>query len=109
VDENEIRQRMAAYKNFYHVIRLTETSETPAVRAHVPSQEKVHRAIRSLDLEGKRVLDIGCRDGLYSFECEKRLRLFRHPSDRALRAPVVERHKPASPSDSGETPTTPLV
>ncbi len=71
MDENEIRQRMAAYKNFYHVIRLTETSETPAVRAHVPSQGKVHRAIRSLDLEGKRILDIGCRDGLYSFECEK--------------------------------------
>jgi len=46
VDENEIRQRMAAYKNFYHVIRLTETIETPGVRGHVPSQEKVHRAIR---------------------------------------------------------------
>ena len=71
MDENEIRQRMAAYKNFYHVIRLTETIETPGVRGHVPSQEKVHRAIRSLDLEGKRVLDIGCRDGLYAFECEK--------------------------------------
>ena len=71
MDENEIRHRMAAYKNFYHVIRLTESIETPGVRAHVPSQEKVHRAIRSLDLEGKRVLDVGCRDGLYSFECEK--------------------------------------
>jgi SAM-dependent methyltransferase len=70
VDENEIRQRMAAYKNFYHVIRLTDTIETPGVRNHMPSQEKVHRAIRSLDLEGKRVLDIGCRDGLYSFESE---------------------------------------
>jgi hypothetical protein len=43
VDENEIRHRMAAYKNFYHVIRLTESIETPGVRAHVPSQEKVHR------------------------------------------------------------------
>jgi SAM-dependent methyltransferase len=71
MDEKEIRQRIAAYKNFYHVIRLTETIETPGVLAHVPSQEKVHRAIRSLDLKGKRVLDIGCRDGLYSFECEK--------------------------------------
>ena len=71
MDEKEIRQRIAAYKNFYHVIRLTETIETPGVLAHVPSQAKVHRAIRSLDLKGKRVLDIGCRDGLYSFECEK--------------------------------------
>ena len=62
---------MAAYNNFYHVIRLTETIETPGVLAHVPSQEKVHRAIRSLDMQGKRVLDVGCRDGLYSFECEK--------------------------------------
>lgn len=71
MDENEIRQKIAAYKNFYHVIRLTETIETPGVPVHVPGQEKVHRAIRSLDLKGKRVLDIGCRDGLYSFECEK--------------------------------------
>ena len=71
MDENEIRQRIAAYKNFYHVVRLTETIETPGVREHLYSQQKVHRAIRSLDLKGKRVLDIGCRDGLYSFECEK--------------------------------------
>jgi SAM-dependent methyltransferase len=70
MDENEIRSRIAAYQNFYHVIRLTDTIETPGVRAHQPGQEKVHRAIRSLSLRGKRVLDIGCRDGLYSFECE---------------------------------------
>jgi 2-polyprenyl-3-methyl-5-hydroxy-6-metoxy-1,4-benzoquinol methylase len=71
MDENEIRQKMAAYNNFYHVIRLTDSIETPGVLAHVPSQQNVHRAIRSLDLRGRRVLDIGCRDGLYSFECEK--------------------------------------
>jgi 2-polyprenyl-3-methyl-5-hydroxy-6-metoxy-1,4-benzoquinol methylase len=41
-------------------------------RTHLPSQEKVLDAIRSIDFSGKRVLDIGCRDGLYSFEAETR-------------------------------------
>ena len=36
------------------------------------SQEKVLKVLRGLDLERKRILDVGCRDGLYSFEAEKR-------------------------------------
>ena len=32
----------------------------------------VLKALNRLDLNGKRVLDIGCRDGLFSFEAEKK-------------------------------------
>ena len=35
-------------------------------------QAPVSRAIEALDLAGKRVLDIGCRDGLFSFLAERR-------------------------------------
>ena len=50
---------------------LTPTLKTPGVERHVSGQQKVLRALRGLDFKGKRVLDIGCRDGLYSFEAEK--------------------------------------
>lgn len=70
MDEAEIVEKLRSY-TFYHVIRLTDTLETPGVREHVPSQQKTLRALRALDLRGKRVLDIGCRDGLFAFEAER--------------------------------------
>jgi SAM-dependent methyltransferase len=62
-----------AVKNyrFYHTIQLTKTIFTPGWDACKPCVEIALRALRSLDLRGKRVLDIGCRDGLFSFEAEK--------------------------------------
>jgi len=69
MNENELRQSIARYK-FYHVIQLTDNIATPGITAYVPAQNLCIRHLKSLDLQGKRVLDIGCRDGLFSFIAE---------------------------------------
>ena len=54
--------------DFYHRIRLNERIVTPGInRAQI---HKNLKAIKELDLKGKKILDIGCRDGIYSFEAE---------------------------------------
>jgi len=70
MDRDEIARRIWDY-NWYHVIDLGNGLRTPGMEINVPSQQKVLEAIRSIDLQGARVLDIGCRDGLYSFEMER--------------------------------------
>ena len=68
--EAEIRERMGRYK-FYHTIRLTDDITTPGWKTDGRLVEMTLRHLRTLDLKGKRVLDIGCRDGLFCFEAEK--------------------------------------
>jgi SAM-dependent methyltransferase len=65
----EIRKAMSPYK-FYHIIALTETLSTPGNPAYVPSQQLFMKHLKTLDFKGKRVLDVGCRDGLFSFAAE---------------------------------------
>jgi SAM-dependent methyltransferase len=65
----EIREALTRYK-FYHIIPLTETLSTPGNPVYVPAQELFMKHLKTLDLKGKRVLDIGCRDGLFSFAAE---------------------------------------
>lgn len=71
MDLQELKKRLADYR-FYHNIELGEGVRTPGILEHVASQQPVLKAIQDLDLPGKRVLDLGCRDGLYSFAAEKR-------------------------------------
>jgi SAM-dependent methyltransferase len=70
MDENQLRDELKKYI-FYHIIQVTENLSTPGYEDYVPIQEVPLRALSSLDLKNKRVLDIGCRDGLFSFEAEK--------------------------------------
>ncbi|PCH59247.1 MAG: hypothetical protein COC05_07395 [Gammaproteobacteria bacterium] len=70
MNEEEIIKELKGYE-FYHSIQLTENISTPGVSKPIPLQQVVLRVLRSIDLKGKRVLDIGCRDGLFSFEAEK--------------------------------------
>ena len=70
MDENQLRDELKKY-NFYHIIQLTENLCTTGYEDYVPLQQVVLRALRSLDVKNKRILDIGCRDGLFSFEAEK--------------------------------------
>jgi SAM-dependent methyltransferase len=70
MDENAIREAVKQY-TFYHTIKLTEQIETPGWRKIIPVVAKTVDALRGLDLTGKRVLDVGCRDGLVCFEAEK--------------------------------------
>ena len=70
MEETEIRAALSRYR-FYHIIPLTDAISTPGNPVYVPAQQLTLKHLRSLDLKGKRVLDIGCRDGLFSFEAEK--------------------------------------
>ena len=69
MNENDIRNAMSRYK-FYDIIQLTDNIATPGNPNHVPTQDLCMKHLKSLDLKGKRVLDIGCRDGLFSFAAE---------------------------------------
>jgi 2-polyprenyl-3-methyl-5-hydroxy-6-metoxy-1,4-benzoquinol methylase len=69
MNETELQQVLARYA-FYHIIKLTATISTPGNPVYVPAQNLCMKYLKSLDLKGKRVLDIGCRDGLFSFAAE---------------------------------------
>lgn len=70
-NEVDLQQKLLQYQ-FYHFIELTENVQTPGIAEYVPTQQGVLAALDRADLRGKRVLDIGCRDGLYSFKAEQR-------------------------------------
>jgi SAM-dependent methyltransferase len=69
--DSEFQARLAQYK-FYHTIQVTESLCTAGAPEHQISQQPVLAEIKKLDLAGKKVLDVGCRDGLYSFLAEQR-------------------------------------
>jgi 2-polyprenyl-3-methyl-5-hydroxy-6-metoxy-1,4-benzoquinol methylase len=69
MNESELRQALGRYA-FYHIIQLTDTISTPGYPAYVPAQNLCMKHLKSLNVRGKRVLDIGCRDGLFSFAAE---------------------------------------
>jgi SAM-dependent methyltransferase len=66
----ELLKELSRY-HFYHIIKLTETISTPGNPEVVPAQDLCLKYLRSLDLRGKRVLDVGCRDGLFSLAAEE--------------------------------------
>jgi len=66
--QNELLERVRALK-WVHTIDLGNGIVTPGMWAPSPT---ILRALDSIDFRGKKVLDIGCWDGLWSFEAEKR-------------------------------------
>lgn len=89
MDEHQLREKLTEYK-FYHIIQLTESLYTPGEPKHVPAQKLALQALGKLDLKGKRVLDIGCRDGLFSFEAERMGSLEVIGIDNDLSKPALE-------------------
>lgn len=69
MNETELQQMLTRYA-FYHIIKLTDTISTPGNPQYVSAQNLCMKYLKSLDVKGKRVLDIGCRDGLFSFAAE---------------------------------------
>jgi SAM-dependent methyltransferase len=69
---DDLRFALQRY-SFYHVIPLGGTLQTPGwdhpeIRR---TQEMTLHALGQLDLKERRVLDVGCRDGLLSFAAER--------------------------------------
>jgi SAM-dependent methyltransferase len=67
----EITTQLARYK-WYHIIPLTPAISTPGVPDFAKHKAPVLRQMDAIDFKGKRVLDVGCRDGIFCFEAEKR-------------------------------------
>lgn len=57
---------------FYHCIEMPDGRTTPGIASLRPYQQPVLDFIAETPLSGRRVLDIGCRDGLFSLACERR-------------------------------------
>jgi tRNA (mo5U34)-methyltransferase len=71
-DSALIRERIGQLEHWYHQIELAPGIVTPGIH---PSRQELAR-LDSIglpkDCRGLRVLDIGCRDGFFSFEMERR-------------------------------------
>ena len=70
MNTEELEHQIAKY-NFYHIIKLTDSIYTPGNPIYVPAQQLFLDHLKALNLADKRVLDIGCRDGLFSFAAEQ--------------------------------------
>lgn len=66
------KKRIAGYRNWYHRIEVAPGVVTAGV--HDSATELGHLDAMALpgDCAGRRVLDIGCRDGFFAFEMERR-------------------------------------
>jgi SAM-dependent methyltransferase len=62
-------EQMKRY-SFYHCIEICPGVVTPGAEILRIGQAPTIDEIRLLDLRGRRVLDVGCRDGLFCFEAE---------------------------------------
>src|SRR5262249_60707455 len=67
----EVLTEVLSRYSWYHRIEIAPGIITPGYQKFVRHQEHAMREFRRQNLMGKRVLDIGCRDGLFSFAAEK--------------------------------------
>jgi tRNA (mo5U34)-methyltransferase len=68
-DAQEAQRLIAAHPHWYHRIEVAPGVVTPGVN----DSQMILDALQLPDrLDGIRVLDIGARDGFFSFECERR-------------------------------------
>src|SRR6266436_4828515 len=68
--KDDIKDVIGRYA-WYHCIDLAPDLRTPGYEIMLPIHRPIMAELHRCDLAGKRVLDIGCRDGLFSFEVEK--------------------------------------
>lgn len=69
--DEKLRESLRKY-HFYHVIELAPGIWTNGIAEFQKIQRPVIEVIEKIPLAGRRVLDVGCRDGLFSFIAEKR-------------------------------------
>jgi SAM-dependent methyltransferase len=66
----EVREAFAKYQ-FYHQIEVVPGVVTPGWQVVVSLTDAIRKELAQQNVKGKRVLDIGCRDGLFSFDAER--------------------------------------
>lgn len=69
LDEAELRRRIAMVPNWYHQIEVRPGLVTPGINH---TAQVLPLLALPADCSGLRVLDIGARDGYFSFEAERR-------------------------------------
>jgi tRNA (mo5U34)-methyltransferase len=69
IDPSEVRERIASVGTWRHTIEVAPGISTPGT---VDNRSELDRLHLPAELAGKRVLDVGCSDGFYSFTCEQR-------------------------------------
>ena len=67
----ELTERLPNYR-WYHTIQLSPNVVTPGVKDFAKHAAPFLRLMEKVDFAGKRVVDIGARDGLFCFEAERR-------------------------------------
>jgi SAM-dependent methyltransferase len=70
VERQELQTAIERY-SWYHSIEVAPGLSTPGIGSLVPLVEHLRSVVRGLDLAGKRVLDVGTRDGALAFEAER--------------------------------------
>ena len=58
--------------SFYHRIKVKEGIYTRDTKNSHFSHRKLFKYLDTIDFRNKRVLDVGCRDGIFSFYIEKK-------------------------------------
>lgn len=69
MDQITLKRRLKNHR-FFHTIQLGDGIETPG-RPLGENKKLVLKVLATLDLEGKRVLDVACANGLFSIEAER--------------------------------------
>lgn len=71
MNHTELVNKLGAYE-WYHSIKVAEGLYTPGVDRYQGMWQFNLRAMNEIDFKDRKVLDVGCRDGLFSFEAERR-------------------------------------
>jgi SAM-dependent methyltransferase len=71
ISDSETLRRRIAEHTWYHSIDLGEEIVTPGGKEYEPVWANIREARRSLDYDGKTVLDLGSMEGMWAFEAEQ--------------------------------------
>ncbi|MEO8502534.1 MAG: methyltransferase domain-containing protein [Acidobacteriota bacterium] len=72
ISRAEAQRRIAAHPHWYHRIEVLPGLFTPGINDSAEALARIELAGLPRDCVGMRALDVGCRDGFFAFELERR-------------------------------------